>query len=117
MVLVSRNGGKLTSALPYHSVPTPTTIKQEADGGHHLEGGGGPFEDPREELESESLDGREDEEAQCRGIRPWHPVLAVQEVEDEDGQRGNGPVGEIEDPRRLVREHQTRRRPSRRRLR
>ena len=85
----------------------PHHDQQEADGGHHLEGGRGPFEDPREELESEPLDGREHEEAQCRGIRPWHPVLGVEEIEDEDGHGGDGPVGEVEDPRRLVRQHQT----------
>ena len=33
-------------------------------------------------------------------------MLGVQEVEDEHRQGGDGPVGEIEDPRRLVGQHQ-----------
>ena len=37
---------------------------------------------------------------------PRHPVLGVQPVEDEHGEGGDGPVGEVEDPRGLVGQHQ-----------
>jgi hypothetical protein len=62
---------------------------------------------PGKELQTHTEDGSEDSEAQHGCDAPWHAVLHVQEVEDEDRQGRDRAVREIEDSRRLVRQHET----------
>ena len=105
-VLVSRNEGNEVLESPYQISPTPTMKSRMPDGGDHLQGGRGVLEGAGDQLEDQALERREHEEAEGRRIGPRHPVLGVQPVEDEDGEGGDGAVGEVEDPRGLVGQHQ-----------
>ena len=61
---------------------------------------------PRQQLQQDPHDRAEHEHAHERGQRPRPPVLHVQPVEDEDRHRRQRAVGEVEDARCLVLQHQ-----------
>ena len=73
--------GGVGVAVP--DLPQADHEDQDPDGGDHLQGGRGVLERAGDQLQDQTLERREHEEAEGRRIGPGHAVLGVQPVEDE----------------------------------
>ena len=84
----------------------PEEHQQQPDGGDDPEGGGGAGQPAADQLQGHAHRWAEQEHAHRHGQGPRHSVLVVQLVEEVGTGRGDGAVGEVEDARRPVGQHQ-----------
>ena len=95
---LGRNGVTNLLSAPYRPVARPWTRSSTPKRGDDLERRWHPGEDGRHPLESQAEQAGDDDHADQRGQRPWQAPLGVQFIEGEGPDRGQGAVGEVEDP-------------------
>ena len=104
---VGRNGGKFTSLFPYQSSPTPRTMSRRPTVATTFRVAPTQFRGARpSRLHQQPLGWTEDQDAHGGGEAPRPSVFVVQPVEDEHGEGSDGTVGQVEDARCLVGEHE-----------
>ncbi len=98
--------GERVADVPVPEVADPDDDEDQADRRDDLDRRAHRGQRPRHALEDQTLDRRHHEQADEGGPWPRHVVLDVEEVEDEDRERRERAISEVEDPGGLVRQDQ-----------